>query len=204
MESKPNPVALVKSPAKDAHIRESQGFSLKEIKEAGKSIDLLRSAKIKIDYFRKSVHPENIKVLKSLELKSVDKKKKKPFAKKEKKRTPFKPVEERAKVKVKKIVKEKSKGTPVKSVPKTKEKAKPTKKEKEISPKIEKVPIQATGKPLTDLSGLGAATAKKFIELGVDCIEALCKEKPEELAPLVKGVSVERLKKWIDEGKELV
>ena len=201
MESKPSLTALVKSPSKDGHIRESHGFSLKEIKEAGKSIDLLKNSKIKIDYFRKSVHSENIKILKALEFSSKGKKKKKPFIKKEKKRTPFKSQEEK--------IKKKPDRTTVKSVSKLekKVKAKPVKKEKVKTTKVEKIeemPISATGKPLTELSGLGAATAKKFIELGVTDIEALCKEQPEELALLIKGVSVDRLKKWIEEGKELI
>ena len=66
------------------------------------------------------------------------------------------------------------------------------------------MPSPVTGIPLTELSGLGAATAKKFIELGVTDVEALCKEQPEELALLIKGVSVDRLKKWIEEGKGLI
>ena len=199
MESKSNYIALVKSSSKDTHLRESCGFSLKEIKEAGKSMDLLKKSKIRIDYFRKSAHPENVKRLKSLVIPSIGKKKKKrPFIKKEKQRTPFKPMEEK--------IKKKPKLTPVKPIPKSikKEKIKTSKKETEKPIKIEKVPIQATGKPLTELSGLGAATAKKFIELGVNNIEELCKENPEELAQLIKGVSVERLKKWIDEGKALI
>jgi len=201
MESKPNPIAVVKSPSKDTHIRESHGFSLKEIKEAGKTIDLLRNSKIKIDYFRQSVHSENVKMLKSFEFPSKEKKKKKPFIKKEKKSTPFKSKEEK--------IKEKPEITTAKSVPKLekKVKVKPAKKEKVKTTKVEKIeklPSPATGKPLTELSGLGEATAKKFIELGVNNVEALCKEQPEELAPLIKGVSVERLKKWIEEGKELV
>jgi predicted flap endonuclease-1-like 5' DNA nuclease len=202
MESKPNPVALVKSPSKDAHIRKSRGFSLKEIEEAGKSIDLLRKSKVQIDYFRKSAHPENIKRLQSLKSPSVDKKKKrKPFVKKEKKETPFKPKEEKLRPKSKKIVKEKPKAAIVKTVekPKKKEKVKPVKVMKE-----DKVPFKPSGKPLTDLSGLGVATAKKFIELGVSDIETLSKENPEELAPLIKGVTVERLRKWIDEAKEFI
>ncbi|MFW9901496.1 MAG: helix-hairpin-helix domain-containing protein, partial [Candidatus Thorarchaeota archaeon] len=148
---------------------------------------------VQIDYFRRSANPDNIKMLKSLEIPSLDKKKKKPFVKKEKKRTPFKPKEIKKKAK--------SKISPAKTVPKPvkKEKVKPTKKEK-----AEKVPIQSTGKPLTDLSGLGTATAKKFIELGVDTIEVLCEENPEELATLIKGVSEDRIKKWIEEGKELI
>ncbi len=201
MESKPTPVALVKSPSKDSHIRESNGFSLKEIQEAGKSIELLKKAKIKIDYFRKSVHNENIKMLKSFKFPSKEKKKKKPFIKKEKERTPFKSKKEK--------IKEKPKITTAETVLKLekKVKVKPAKKEKVKTTKIEKIeklPSPATGKPLTELSGLGEATAKKLIELGVENVEALCKEQPEELAPLIKGVSVERLKKWIEEGKELI
>ncbi len=201
MESKPSLTALVKSPSKDGHIRESHGFSLKEIKEAGKSIDLLKNSNIKIDYFRKSLHTENVKRLKSLEFPSKEKKKKKPFIKKEKKRAPFKSKEEKIKKKPDKTI--------AKSVPKLekKVKVKPAKKEKVKITKVEKVeklPSPATGKLLTELSGLGDATAKKFIELGVTDIEALCKEQPEELAPLIKGVSVDRLKKWIEEGKGLI
>ncbi len=201
MENKQKQIAVVKSPNKDAHARKGHGFSLEEIKQAGISIDTMRKSKIRIDYFRKSANPDNIKTLKSLEIPSSGKKKKKPFVKKEKKRTPYKPKGEKKKAK--------PKISPTKPTPKPikKEKVKPTKKEKVIPPKVEKIkklPIETTGKPLTEIPGLGAATAKKFNELGVDCIEALCEENPEELAPLVKGVSVERLKKWIDEGKELI
>jgi hypothetical protein len=206
MESKSKLVALVKSPSKDAHIRECQGFSLKEIKEAGKTIDLLKKSKVKIDYFRKSAYPENIKILKTIESPPKSKKKREAFIKKEKKRTQFITIEDRRKSKQKKTVKAKPKKAPAKSAVK-KEKVKPKKKEKVIAPKVEKVekvPIKATGIALTDLSGLGATTAKKFIELGVDSVEALCEENPEELASLIKGVSLERLRKWIDEGKELI
>ena len=201
MVNKLNQVALVKSPGKDAHIRRGNGFSLEEIKQAGISINNLKKKQVQIDYFRKSANPDNIKILKSLELSSSDRKKKKPFVKKEKKKTTFKPEELKKKEKPKK-----STTKPV-SKPVKKEKVKPTKKEKTIIPKIkevEKAPIQSTGKPLTDLSGLGAATAKKFIELGVDTIEALCEENPEELASLIKGVTEDRIKKWIEEGKELI
>lgn len=199
MENKSNIIAFVKSPSKNAQLRESHGFSLKEIKEAGKSIDFLKKSKIKIDYFRKSAYPENIKMLKSFKFSVPEKKKKKkPFAKKEKQRTPFKPIEEK--------IKKKPKVTPVKPVPKPikKERAKPAKEEIKKPVKIKEAPVQVTGKPLTELSGLGTATANKFIELGVNDIETLCKENPEELALLIKGVSLERLKKWIEEGKELI
>ena len=70
--------------------------------------------------------------------------------------------------------------------------------------KIEKAPVKPIGIPLTELSGLGAATANKLIELGVNNIEDLVKENPSELAPLISGVSLERLTKWIEEGKELI
>ncbi|MFX0008578.1 MAG: helix-hairpin-helix domain-containing protein, partial [Candidatus Hermodarchaeota archaeon] len=79
-----------------------------------------------------------------------------------------------------------------------KEKAKPIKKEK-----LEKVP-EPTGIPLTELSGLGSATANKFIELGVNTVEDLVKENADELAAIIKGVSLERIIKWIEEGKTLI
>ena len=190
MESKQKHIAIVKSPAKDAHLREGKGFSLKEIKESGKTIDLLEQLNIKIDYFRKSSYQENIEKLKSIEFPKKKGKKREPFVKKEKKRTPFKPKLEKAKVK--RVIKPK---VPPKK-PVMKEKPKPIKKEKVI--------VEAKGTPLTQLTGLGTATAKKFIELGVNNVEELSKENPEELAALIKGVSEERLKKWIEEAIELI
>ena len=89
MGSKQNLVATVKSPAKAGHLREGEGFSLTELKEAGKDINVMKALNIKIDYFRKSMHPENIEKLKTLKIKS-ERKKKQPFIKKEKKKTPFK------------------------------------------------------------------------------------------------------------------
>ena len=117
---------------------------------------------------------------------------------KDKKKTPFKPKVEKIKPKPKQPVKVKPKAAPTKLIVKTK------KKEKVKSAKLEEIPAEPVGIPLTELSGLGGATANKFIELGVNNVEELCKENPEELATLIKGVSLDRLKKWIDEGKELM
>jgi predicted flap endonuclease-1-like 5' DNA nuclease len=193
METKPKIIASVKSPSKDAHIRKGTGFSISEIKQAGRNLDIIKEMNIKIDYFRKSTHQENIEKLKSLEIIKKKGKKKEPFVKKEKKRTEFKPKT------AKKVVK-KPKEAPVKPTPKPKkkEKAKPIKKEK-----LEKIP-EPSGIPLTELSGLGAATAKKFIELGVNTVEDLVKENADELAAIIKGVSLERLIKWIEEAKTLI
>ncbi|MFW9829726.1 MAG: helix-hairpin-helix domain-containing protein [Candidatus Thorarchaeota archaeon] len=191
METKQKITAKVKSPSKDARLREGKGFSLNEIGKAGKSIELLKDLNIKIDFFRKSIHPENIELLNVLEIPKKKGKKREPFVKKEKKRTPFKSE-------VKKLTKLKA---PLKK-PIVKEKLKPIKKEKVVKKKIEKKEGKAL--ELTDLSGLGEATAKKFIELGVNNIEDLVKENPEELATLIKGVSLERLVKWIEEAKSLV
>jgi len=201
MDSKQNLVATVKSPAKDGHIREGKGFSLTEIKEAGKDIKVLKALNIFIDYFRKSKHPENIEKLKALKIES-ERKKKQPFIKKEKKRTSFKPKTEKPVEKVVEAVIETVEEIPAKKKKEVKKKS--VKKAKPKAVKVEKVSEESKGVPLTELSGLGAATAKKFNELGVNSCEDLCKEKPEDLAPLIKGVSVERLKKWIEEGKELI
>ena len=174
---------------------------LTEIKEAGKDINLLKALNIFIDYFRKSIYPENIEKLKTLKIKS-ERKKKQPFIKKEKKKTPFKLKAEKPVDKVVEAVVETVEEIPAKK--KKGIKKKPVKKAKPKAVTVEKVSEESKGIPLTELSGLGAATAKKFNELGVNSCEDICKEKPEDLAPLIKGVSVERLKKWIEEGKELI
>lgn len=194
METKQNFIAIVKSPSKDAHLRVGKGFSLNEIMQAGKTVKLLEDLNIKIDYLRNSVYNENVEKLKLIEVPKKKGKKREPFVKKEKKRTPFKPKVE--KPKIKRVVKPKAR--PAKPVPK------PKKKEKIKPVKIEKVPIPPSGTPLTDLPGLGTAIAKKFIELGVNNIEDLIKENPEEIVALIKGVSLERLIKWINEGKEII
>ncbi|MFW9866696.1 MAG: helix-hairpin-helix domain-containing protein [Candidatus Thorarchaeota archaeon] len=197
MESKPKPIATVKSPSKKSHIRKGVGFSLSEIKEAGKDITQIKRLNIKIDYMRKSSYPENVKKLKELKKPKRESKKREPFVKKQKMRTPFKPEKEKLKVAPKKAVKKAPKKPAAKPKPKLKkEKTKPT--------KIEEVKIEPSGTPLTELSGLGTATAKKFIDIGVNNIEELCKEDPDEIAALIKGVSIDRLKKWIEEGKDLI
>lgn len=198
MKSKTEIIATVKSPAKGSNLRQGVGFSLKEIKESGRHINQLKDLRINIDYFRTSAHPENIEILKNLKIPKKERRKRKPFIQKEKRRTPFKPKKEKPKVVPKKVIKK----APKKPV--VKEKLKPVKKEKVKPVKAEKIKIEEKGTPLTDLPGLGAATAKKFIELGVNTIEELCKESPDELATLIKGVSVDRLKNWIEEGKEII
>ena len=190
---------MVISPAKDAHMRKAKGFSLGEIHEAGKTVELLRKLNVDVDYFRKSKHESNIKELRKLKDTSKKVKKKKPFVAKEKKRTPFKPEVSKPKKKaVKKVVAEKpakiAKKAPAPKKERVKKEPKPVKKE---------LPKAETTK-LTSLSGLGPATSKKFEELGVSCVEELVKEDPAELASLIKGVSEERIRFWISECKELL
>ena len=189
---------MVTSPAKDAHKRKAKGFSLGEIKEAGKTVELLRKLKVDIDYFRKSKHESNVEELRKLKETGKKAKKKKPFVAKEKKRTPFKPKAE--KKPVKKVVAEK----PAKPTKTAKKATAPKKERVKKEPKaIKKELPKADTTALTSLSGLGPATAKKFEDLGVSCAEELVKEDPAELAKLIKGVSEERIKNWIIECKEL-
>ena len=198
MEKKTELTVTVISPARSKNLRKGSGFSLREIKESGIDVNQLKKLDINIDYLRKSLYPENIERLKNLEIIESDRVKKKPFVKKEKKRTPYKPKVEKPKV-VKKEVDEK----PLEKL-QVKKAVKRSKEEKIKPKKAEKITVEKKGFPLDNLSGLGAATAKKFVELGVECVEDLCKENPDELAPLIKGVSADRLKKWIEEGKELI
>ena len=201
MSSNEKIVAMVISPAKDAHIRKAKGFSLGEIQEAGKTAELLRKLNVDVDYFRKSKHENNIEKLRKLKDTSKKAKKKKPYEAKEKKRTPFKPQVSKPKKKaVKKVVAEKP-AKPTKAA----KKASAPKKEKvkeEPKPKKKEIP-EGEITPLTSLSGLGPATAKKFEALGVSCAEELVKEDPSELAKLIKGVSEEKIVNWIKECKEL-
>ncbi|MFX1311489.1 MAG: ribosomal protein L13e [Promethearchaeota archaeon] len=190
MESKQKLIATVKSPSKDAHIRKGEGFSLNEIKQAGLTIKLLKELNIKIDYFRKSIHTKNIEQLKKLEVPKIKSKKREPFVKKEKKRTPFKPEKEKIRRKPKKVIKKAPKKLLVKEEPKI------------IKKKVEK--SEEKGTPLTEIPGLGTTIEQKFFDLGVNNIEELIKENPVELAALISGVSLKRLKKWIKEGKEII
>ena len=199
MESNRKIVSMVVSPAKDAHMRKAKGFSLGEIQEAGKTVELLRKLNINIDYFRKSKHERNIEELRELQDLSKKVKKKKPFEAKEKKRTAFKPEVSKPKKKaVNKDVIEKpakvAKKAPAPKKERVKEESKP--KKKELS--------KAETTTLTSLTGLGPATAKKFEELGVNCAEELVNENPADLAKLIKGVSEERIRSWISECKELL
>jgi len=202
MENNKNIVAVVISPTKDAHKREAKGFSLSEIKEAGKTTELLRALNINVDYFRNSKHDLNIEQLKKLKTVSKKVKKKKPYVLKEKKRTPFKPKVEKVRKKPAKVEKTEQK-------PKIAKKAPPPKKEieeVELKPakKEKKEKLESEKTKLTSLTGLGPAAAKKLEELGVSCVEELINENPGELAALIKGLSEERISKWCDEGKEIL
>ena len=189
----------IKSPSREHHIKKGTGFSLTEIKEAGKTIQSLHELNIPVDYFRKSTHKDNVEKLKKLKTEKKKSQKKKPYVFKEKKRTPFRPKKE-------KIIKKTIKKRVAVKKPTPKKKPKPIKKEKiKIeAKKVKKEKIELKGMPLTSLSGLGPATETKFHELGVNSVEDLTKEDPKELAALIKGASEERIMKWIEEGKELI
>lgn len=193
MEPKTKIEATVISPAKSGHKRLGKGFSLIEIKEAGKTIEVLKENRLKIDYFRKSSYNENVELLKKLKPLSTKKKKRDPFTYKEKKHTPFKVKEEKPKPKPKEVP----------SKPQI-EKTKPKVKKTKAKPVIDKKEIEKKGIPLTSLSGLGPATATKLKELGVESVEQLITEDPKELGTLIKGVSKDRIEKWIEEAKELL
>ncbi|TFG24563.1 MAG: hypothetical protein EU533_01985 [Promethearchaeota archaeon] len=199
MEKREILIPIVKSPAKDAHLREGSGFSLPEIKSADYDLQTIKTLNIKIDYHRRSVHEKNVDLLKALKISDKKGKKREPFVAKEKKRTGYKP---KSKTIEKKVASKREK-----------EIVEPKKKEKVAKPKREKAPKKTVkeeepalqeGISLTELQGLGPATAKKFNEIGVTSVENLINESPEELALLIKGCSEDRLKKWIDEAKDLI
>ena len=191
-------VATIKSPTRGAGYREGHGFSLAEIAASGKSLRQIKDLKLKIDYFRKSAHNENIELLKTVKITQKKGKKKKEYVPKEKR--------VKAKLKIKKKTPVKEELPPVEEPiieKKPKGKASPIKKVKVKKPEPEKE-AEVEGIPLTNLSGLGPATAKKFKDVGVQSIEQLCEEVPEELAHLVPGCSENKISKWVEEGKKLL
>jgi len=213
----------VKSPSREAQLRKGRGFSLGEIKAAGKTVQNIKQLGIRIDPYRKSVLESNVEQLKKLKVVEKKGKKRPPFVRKEKKvRVRKKKVKKKVKlvedvevlpkepaVKATPIAKQKVKAK-VKAVPEVKEKVetipktKVTPEAKEKPKKKKKEKEEEKGTPLTKLSGLGAATEKKFQEVGVNCIEELVKEKPDELGMLISGISAKRITKWINEGQELL
>lgn len=166
--------AMVISPSRDHQLREGSGFSVPEIREADKTVHLVKEHGIKIDYNRTSIHDFNVEKLKTLE--PIEKKgpKREPFVKKEKKRTPFKPRKTERK-----------------------EKEEKEKEEEKVEPEMETI-------ALTELDGLGPKTEEKFIELGIKSINDLIKENPSELATLIYGASEDSIKEWIKQGRELL
>ena len=186
--------AIIKSPARNVHLRKGKGFSRGEINQAGKTVRELRRLNVPIDFLRKSVHKENVEALDNLKLPKSTSKKREPFTPKERRRTEFKPKPEKLVVRKEKV-----------SAP---EETKPIVKPAPIKLEPEKVKVKTTTQKgrtaLTELSGLGPATEKKFNELGVSSVEELLLEDPKELGQLIKGCSEDGIKKWMEEGKELV
>jgi predicted flap endonuclease-1-like 5' DNA nuclease len=194
------PIPIIKSPARDAHLREGSGFSLLEIKSAGHELQTLKNLGIKIDYRRKSAHEKNIETLKALKIPERKQKKRDPFVAKERKQTGFKPKTKKTKKKVTPTIK---KEKVVVEQPKIKKEKVKVEKPREEKEELESIQVKGS-LPLTELQGLGLATAKKLNELGVESVQDLINENPEELAPLIKGCTEDRLRKWIEEGKELI
>ena len=91
--------ATVISPSRNMNFRKGKGFSLSEIKQSGKSVQELKSMKIPIDFLRKSVHKENIEILKNLKVSQAKSKKREPFIPKERRKTEFKPKEKKQAIK---------------------------------------------------------------------------------------------------------
>ena len=194
MQENKNVMAIVDSPSRNVHTRKGRGFSLKEISQSGKNVQDLKKMNVPIDLLRKSAHIENIEVLSELKLPKSTSRKRDPFTPKEKRKTEFKPKTEKPKVK-KEVVSAPEKVKPI---------VKPAPIKKDSKMAEVKVATPKGKMLLTNLSGLGPATEKKLNELGVSCVEELLLEDPNELGQLIKGCSEDRIKKWIEEGKELV
>lgn len=91
----------------------------------------------------------------------------------------------------------------------TEEKLVPTEIEKaEEAPTIKEggIVIEAKSKPsldLTDVKGIGPKRAGQLRKVGIQSVEDLAKESPEELSRKAK-VSVKIAEKWIDSAKKIL
>ena len=130
-------VATIKSPTRGAGFREGSGFSLAEIAASGKSIKQIKDLKLKIDYFRKSAHEQNIELLKTAKLTQKKGKKKKKYIPKEKR------------VKAKPKIKKK---TPVKTKVPSAEEPISEEKQKVKAPAPEKINVKKP-KPEKEVKG---------------------------------------------------
>ena len=139
-----------------------------------------------------------IDMLKKIKTPETKGPKREAFVKKEKKKAAFKP----------KLIDKKVKKTtpkpkaPVNKTAPAKPKEQPVIKEK--APKKEKVKVEKKGMPLNVLTGLGITTAKKFETVGINSVEELIVETPEEIAKMIKGASEAKIITWINEGKKLL
>ncbi|MHA1835652.1 MAG: ribosomal protein L13e [Candidatus Odinarchaeia archaeon] len=88
----------VKYPKNKLAMREGRGFSLGELKEANLNVHMLKLRKIPVDRRRRTVHKENIELLKTLFAKP---KKKKEIKKQVKPKEPVKPKKPQKKKTVK-------------------------------------------------------------------------------------------------------
>jgi len=73
------------SPSREKHFKKGTGFSLKEVRKSNKTLQDLKSAKIKIDFRRKTEYQQNIEYLNNLKLDLKEKPKREPYRKKEEK-----------------------------------------------------------------------------------------------------------------------
>jgi len=76
---------IVISPSRKKDFKKGTGFSLKEVNKSNKTLQDLKSAKIKIDFRRKSEYQQNIEYLNNLKLDLKKKPKREPYRKKEEK-----------------------------------------------------------------------------------------------------------------------
>ena len=71
------------------------------------------------------------------------------------------------------------------------------------APEGEEGEAKKEGKPVTDVEGIGPATAEKLAKADIETVEDLAKADPEELAKST-GFPLEKVNPWIDAAKKLV
>lgn len=190
------PEPQVKSPG-NAQSRRGRGFSVEETNRAGLTITEARQMGLIVDPRRKTVHDENVEVLKQY-LKELDRiiaeveKVKPETAKKPAKKEPVK--EEPAKKKTPE--KEPAKKAPTKKkAPKKEPAKKPTKAEPAKEEPVKKKPTKKEEKAIAELSSLRAVKkeeAEKLVAAGIVTLSDLAFCEIDKVAKKT-GIDVDRI-----------
>jgi len=87
---------------------------------------------------------------------------------------------------------------------KVEEKKETKKAQQELDDKVPQEKLTKKAINLTELYRLGPKTEQKFKDVGIESVNDLITQNPEEIAQKIDGTSETTIKNWIEEGKNLI